>query len=332
MPSTGDIRKSRKLRLWSRARSIMADLRHFRRKACVDWLDVRLRTSRPTQFQHVQSALEAAGAGKLYVLAIDDGPGGVADTFVVRATDRLANSYAALRKVLAEFSARYPLAHEPEIVAIEVACDFWHTGEVERDVSTIAMTYRLQSSLLTDGDSPRQFDPAKGSRGENRYMDVAGARLDPHLNYRVGNERIRNRPADDVVWQCYWKRTDNKQPLPPNEWRARVEVRLQGDALKSTGLVKLADLDGFKFTNLAPFFRFRTPIDPETQAKGDQFKLTAITINRRLKDATPARGLHSFRSLGRRDRWQKLRRESSHLQADNELQDAIKGALRRLKV
>ena len=72
----------------------MADLRHFRRKACVDWLDVRLRTSRPTQFQHVQSALEAAGAGKLYVLAIDDGPGGVADTFVVRATDRLANNCA----------------------------------------------------------------------------------------------------------------------------------------------------------------------------------------------------------------------------------------------
>ncbi|WP_176322761.1 hypothetical protein [Burkholderia vietnamiensis] len=311
----------------------MAALQNFRRKACVDWLDVRLRTSRPTQFQHVQSALKAAGAGKLHVTPIDPSPGGVTDTMVVRCSDRLANNYAALSKVLAEFSARYPLAHEPEIVAIEVACDFLHTGEVERDVSTIAMTYRLQSSLLTDGDSPRQFDPAKGTRGENRYMDVAGARLDPLLNYRVGNKRIRNRPADDVSWQCYWKRTDNnKQPLPPNEWRARVEVTLQGDALKSTGLVKLADLDGYRFTNLSPFFRFRTPIDPETQAKGDQFKLTAITINRRLKDATPARGLHSFRSVGQRDKKQRPRSESSHLQADNELQGAVKDALRRLKV
>ncbi|ONB63070.1 hypothetical protein AQ902_22710 [Burkholderia pseudomallei] len=302
----------------------MGDLRHFRRKACVDWLDVRLRTARPTQFQHVQSALDAAGAGKLHVRAIDDGPGGVADTFVVRVTDRLANHYAALSKALAEFAERYPLTHEPEIVAIEVACDFLHTEEAEREAATRAMTYRLQSSLLTDGSRPRQFDPQVWA---NRFMDVPGRRLDPLLNYREGNK------DDDVSWQCYWKRTDkNKQPLPPNEWRARVEVTLKGNTLRSTGLVKLADLDGYKFTDLVRFFRFRTPITPEAQAKGDRFKLAAITMNRRLNDATPERGLHSFRSLGRRDRWQKLRRESSHLQADNELQDAIKGALRRLKV
>jgi hypothetical protein len=302
----------------------MAALQNFRRKACVDWLDVRLCTSRPTQFQHVQIALEAAGAGKLHVSAIDAGPGGVADTFVVRVTDRLANNHAALSTALAKFAERYPFAHEPEIAAIEVACDFSHTGEpTERETATHAMTYRLQSSLLADGSKPRQFDPQVWA---NRFMDVHGARLDPLQNYREGNKR------DDVAWQCYWKRTDNKQPLPPNEWRARVEVTLQGDALRSTGLFKLADLDGYKFTNLARFFRFRTPIEPETQAKGDRFRLAAITINRRLNDATSERGLHSFRSLGRRDKLQRPRRESSHLQADNELQDAIKGALRRMKV
>lgn len=305
----------------------MGHLQHFRRKACVDWLDVRLCTARPTQFQHVQSALDAAGAGKLHVTPVDAGPGGVADTFVVRVTDRLANNYAALSKALSEFAARYPLARAPEIVAIEVACDFSHTGETaERDKAICAMTYRLQSSLLTDGDRPRQFDPAKGTRGENRYMDVHGERLDPLQNFREGNE------WDEVSWQVYWKRTDCGQPLPPTEWRARVEVTLRGDALRDVGLVKLADIDGYKFTNLTRFFRFRTPIEPEVQAKGDRFKLVAITINRRLNDATPARGLHSFRPLGRRDKKRRLRSESSHLQADNELQDAIKGALRRLTV
>ncbi|MCC8394236.1 hypothetical protein LJ656_16685 [Paraburkholderia sp. MMS20-SJTR3] len=289
----------------------------------MDWLDVRLRTARPTQFQHVQSALDTAGAGKLHVTPIEPGPGGVADTFVVRVTDHLANDYAALSKALAEFVARYPLAHAPEIAAIEVACDFLHTGEVEREAATRAMTYRLQSSLLTDGDSPRQFDPA---RRKNRFMDAHGERLDPLLNYREGNK------WDYVSWHVYWKRTDCGQPLPPTDWRARVEVTLNGHALQDVGLVKLADLDGYKFTTLARFFRFRTPIAPETQAKGDRFKLAAITINRRLNDATPARGLHSFRSIGQRDRWRKLRRESSHLQADNELQDAIKDALRRLNI
>jgi hypothetical protein len=301
----------------------MGDLQNFRRKACVDWVDVRLRIARPSQFQHVQSALDTAGAGKLHVRAIEPGPGGVADTFVMRVTDHLANNYAALSKALTEFAARYPLVHAPEIVAIEVACDFLHIGEVERDASTMEMTYRLQSSLLTDGDSPRQFDPQVWA---NRYMDVAGQRLDPLLNYREGNK------GDDVSWQCYWKRTDRGQPLPPNEWRARVEVTLKGDALRDVGLVKLADLDGYKFTNLARFFRFRTPIDPEAQAKGDRFKLAAITINRRLNDATPERGLHSFRSIGQHDKKQRRRSESSHLQADDELQRAVKDALRHLKV
>ncbi|WP_321920333.1 hypothetical protein [Paraburkholderia tropica] len=301
----------------------MDHLQNFRRKAYVDWLDVRLRTTRPTQFQHVRSALDAAGAGKLHVTPIEPGPGGVADTFVVRVTDHLANDYAALSEALAEFAAQYPLAHAAEIVAIEVACDFLHTGEVERDGSTIELTRRLQSSLLTDGGRPRQFDPAAR---KNRFMDAHGERLDPLLNYREGNK------WDDVSWHVYWKRTDCGQPLSSNEWRARVEVTLKGDALRDVGLVKLADLDGYKFTNLARFFRFRTPIDPETQAKGDRFKLAAITINRRMNDATPARGLHSFRSIGQRDRWRKLRRESSHLQADNELQDAIKDALRRLNI
>ncbi len=301
----------------------MATLQNFRRKACVDWMDVRLRTARPSQFQHIQSALDATGAGKLYVAPIERGPGGVADTFVVRVPDHLANDYAALSKALSEFTARYPLAHAPEIIAIEVACDFLHTGEVERDASTIEMTRRLQSSLLTDGSRPRQFDPAAR---KNRFMDVRGERLDPLLNYREGSK------WDDVSWHVYWKRTDCGQPLQPNEWRARVEVTLKGDALKSTDLIKLADLDGYKFTSLARFFRFRTPIDPETQAKGDRFKLAAITINRHLNDATPARGLHSFRSIGQRDKKQRRRSESSHLQADDELQRAVKDALRHLKV
>jgi hypothetical protein len=241
----------------------------------------------------------------------------------VRVTDRLANDYAALSKALAEFAERYPLAHAPEIAAIEVACDFLHTGEVEREASTVEMTRRLQSSLLTDGSRPRQFDPAIR---KNRFMDAHGERLDPLLNYREGDK------WDDVSWHVYWKRTDCGQPLPPTDWRARVEVTLKGDALRDVGLVKLADLDGYKFTNLSRFFRFRTPIAPETQAKGDRFKLAAITINRCLNDATSARGLHSFRSIGQRDKKQRRRSESSHLQADDELQDAIKGALRRLKV
>lgn len=301
----------------------MVHVKHFRRTACVDWLDVRLHLSRPTQFQHIQTSLQQVSGAKLYVAPIYPGPGNVTDRFIVRVNDSLANDYKALDFTLSTVMARFPFAHRPEIAAIEIACDFFHKGEVlSRDQQTRAMTYRLQSSLLADGENPRQYDPRVG---ENRFMDTAGMRLHPDLNYRVGNKR------DDVSWQIYWKRFDSGQQLPQEGWRARVEVTLQGRALEPIGLVGLTDLNGYKFTKLLRYFRFRIPIPPEIQANGDRFRLSAIKANRRLNDATPARGLHSFRSLGRRDKWRKLRCESSHLQADNELQDAIKGALRHLK-
>lgn len=286
-----------------------------------------LHTARQTQFQHVQSAFNAAGVGRLHVTPVDAGPGRVANTFVVRFTDRMANNYAALRKAITDVSAEFPLTEEPVVRAIEVACDFTHRGSrAERDSATVSMAHRLQTSLLTNSVKPRQFDPSIGKNGKNRFMDAPGLRLNPELNFRVGNK------WDDVAWQVYWKTTDKTMALPPAEWRARVEVTLQGVALESVGLAMLSDLDGYKFARLARFFRFRTPIDPDIQANGNRYKLVAIKANRRLNDATPERGLHSFESLGRRDKWRKLRSESSHLQADNELQRAVKDALRHLKL
>jgi hypothetical protein len=120
----------------------MAALQNFRRKACVDWVDVRLRIARPTQFQHVQSALEAAGAGKRHVRAIDDGPGGVADTFVVRVTDRLANNYAALSKALAVFAVRYVTDRRNGAGEDRRKCATWKGSETQ---------FRTGSSMLVFG-------------------------------------------------------------------------------------------------------------------------------------------------------------------------------------
>ncbi|MNH36922.1 hypothetical protein D3C79_977650 [compost metagenome] len=77
-------------------------------------------------------------------------------------------------------------------------------------------------------------------------------------------------------------------------------------------------------------FRFRRPVAPEQMARNDRFRLEAIKINRELHDATPERGIHSFDAVGRRDKFRKIRAVSSHLEADDELRNAVKGALRRL--
>lgn len=296
--------------------------RAFKAQACIDWLALVVTTTRPTQFQHIQATLRELCGSILWVEALDAQDGGVATTFSITFPDHLANSCHIIQGWLDALSARYPFAGMPTIRAIEVACDFRHKAGSARD--TLAMTHRLQSSLFAPaGTKPRQFDPIISG---NRYLDNEGARINPEWNFRIGNE------WDYLSWQAYFKRTDATQALPKSQWRARVEVTLRGDALRRYELNSLDDIARFRFDRLTGLFRFRRPIDPNRLASGDLYKLTAIIANRRVHDATPERGIHSFDRVGRKDyRWRNTTRaESRHLEPDHELQDAVKGALKRL--
>lgn len=299
----------------------------FRVQACIDWLELSIHIARPTQFRYLQEAFERAGCGKLSIDARTEAPGGVADTFVIRIHDELANDVAALRAKLGKVSKDYQIVGEPALVGIEVSCDFWHKGEPSRHIrDTLAMTFRLQSSLFATGTKPRVFVPTGGEQGTVRFLDVEGARLDPGGTFYVGNKH------DDLMWRVYFKSTDSGKHLPESLWRARVEVRIKGAALKELGLRGLTDLQGYRFQRLAPLFRFRRPVPPEKLAAGNKFKLASAKAARKVNDATPARGIHSFAAIGRIDKWRKRRRESLHIEADQELQDAVKGALRRLSL
>ncbi|MCL8308364.1 hypothetical protein [Pseudomonas putida] len=293
----------------------------FKVTACIDWLDVTIKTSRPTQHHHLQETLRTTGiAGtKLWVETLDKQAGGVGTVFRIRFHD--VDDYAGLSNALDELCIRYPFVAPPKIAGIEVACDFRHkTGSISE---TQAMTLRLQSSIFADGEKHRQYDP---DTAQNRFLDHPGARLDPNLNFRIGNKE------DAISWQIYFKRVNKKQPLPEDQWRARVEVTLQRSAPQENGLNLLSDLQAFRFDKLAGLFRFRRPVAPEQMARNDRFRLEAIKINRELQDATPERGIHSFDAVGRRDKFRKTRAESSHLEADDELRNAVKGALRRLTI
>ncbi len=300
----------------------------FKVTACIDWMDVVICTSRPTQFRHLQAALKEITGEKLWIAPLDKRKreGDVATAFRIRFGDDLANNLPALQRALDKLAESYPLTAEPTIGRIEVSCDFWHKGNpAQRTSDLLAMTYRLQSSLFAPGRKPRQFDPDLGTKGENRFMDD-GTRLDPNLNFRVGNK------DDAVSWQAYFKKVDRKVPLPEAKWRARVEVTLQGNGLQRVGLDTLADLRDYDFAKFCRFFRFRRPIEPERLAKGSKLALKMIELNRKLHDATPQRGMHSFRAIGRQDKWRRTRAESRHIEADRELQGAVKGAMRRMSI
>ena len=328
-----------------------ADRKSFKVSAGIDWLDIKVSLSKRTQHRYVQDELRKITGLKLWVepcgllisklSSCGHRPDNNAktwvkpmisstnDTFRIRFRDQLANHSGKLEAALNQLQNRFPFAYEPQIVGVEVFCDFRHK---QRSVSaTRAMTYRLQSSLFSPGTRIRQYNPVTG---RNVFLDVQGARINPVWNLRTGNK------WDNISWQVYHKCTDDGQQLPVEEQRARVEVSLKGAALTRYSLHHLSDIQHFRFETFAHLFRFRKPIEPEMMADGDLFRLTAINAVRKANDATAERGLHSFDNVGRRDKrsWtmvdgnKRLRKESSHLAVVSELQNAVKGALRRLRV
>ncbi len=328
-----------------------ADRNSFRVSAGIDWLDILISLSRLSQHRYVQEELLKITGLKLWVepcglrisklTSFEHNPGNnvkawvkptissTNDVFRIRFREPLVKHCGKLEAALNSLQNRFPFAYEPQIVGIEVFCDFRH--KVRSITATNAMTYRLQSSLFSPGTKTRQYNPVTR---RNVFLDVHGARINPEWNLRTGNK------WDNISWQVYHKCTDNGQKLPVEEQRARVEVTLKGAALAYYSLHRLSDMQHFRFETITHLFRFRKPVEPEMMANGDLFRLTAINAVRKVNDATAERGLHSFDNIGRRDKrsWmmvngdKRLRKESSHLAVVSDLQSAVKGALRRLHV
>lgn len=293
----------------------------FKVSAVIDWIDVEIHTSRTTQHRYIRAALrEITGIAKWWAGAVDVQQGNNATTYRIRFRDELANSYQQMRDTLAALARRFPFTAEPVITGIEISCDWWHKQQSVE--ATRSMTHRLQTRLHVAGTQQRQYDP---EAGDNRYLNKL-ARINPELGLRIGTKK------DDVSYQVYFKRTDNKQPLPVRQWRARVEVTLLTDTLQQHGLGLLSELPLFNFQKLCTLFRFKMVKPAGTLAGANLLRLTAINAARKEADATAERGTHSFSNSGRRDKRGRLRANSKHLKADSELYSRVKDALKRLNV
>ena len=299
-------------------------LSKFKIRAVIDWIDIKIHTSRPTQQQWVQAELRKllrlpAESPDIYVEALDKAAGSTANAFRLRLHDESANRASAIHRISEGLAARFGEGSPAEVVGVEIAIDFY--SRKNDSASLRGLTYRLQTSLSVDGLKPRQFDP---SLRQNRWLDDRYQRIDPNLSLRLGNR------WDDVSWQVYWKRVDAGRALPAPLERARAEVTLSQAALVGFRIERLCDLVGVRFETFAHLFRFRVPVDECELARSDKFVLTAVRANRRVNDASPGRGMHSYRPLGRRDRRGRLRLESRHVKADIELTKVVDRSLRHL--
>lgn len=239
--------------------------RQFRFVAVVDWVELEVRTMKPTQAKH----LYRAGAGLFsHVHGInpqtrekyDEGVKNTTTTcFAVRiqAPERFAAIMAALDAI------RGRLDHSYQIVmcGIEIALDAYGKAGVTTDELAGMTAHFLKGINRVSSDHPRIYRRKGETRAIGSHSELIQALTD---GFQIGigdghGERFQH---------GYLKIKDSGEDLAATKHRARIEIRLQG---KASPVQTLEDLAGFDFARLSDYFRFRQFGEPQ----GDLERLMA---------------------------------------------------------
>lgn len=227
---------------------------NFKPIAVVDWVAFTVRLRDASHGGYLKRKYE--GIGVSHAKPLDAGPGSAAHAF--RITLQHPKKAHTIQSLLDDLERSNGLLEAPTLDALEVAVDFWPTGNdfgAGADITKrlmVGLTPPVLSNPRLVGDAPPTYLPTSADTDTCRTL-------------YIGND------TDDLMWRVYWKRTDETfvgddskrypKPLPETEWRARAEVRLQGEALSSLGLVTPMDLASFSFQRLYSFgyFKFCCP-------------------------------------------------------------------------
>lgn len=289
--------------------------------AVVDWVAFTVKLRDASNGGILKRKYEDIGVS--HAKPLDAGPGSAAHAF--RITLQHPGKHRVIQNFLDDLERSHGLSEVPTLDALEVAIDFWPTGN---DFGAAAdITKRLMMGLTPPIlKNPRLVDDTPPA-----YLPT-GADIDTCRTLYVGND------DDDQMWRVYWKRTDETfvgddskryaKHLPEAEWRARAEVRLQGAALSSLGLVTPTDLTSFSFQRLYSlgYFKFCHHATGSGVVASNPFALYAAQ-QLGVDQKAPACMLGKFRRKDSRGRSLKL---SRNLLTDVELSEAARSALRGL--
>lgn len=273
------------------------NLADFRFRAEVDWVELKIVTARPTNFQTVRERLDVP-----YVEAVHPGPGGAATTFVAKIQDPI--SWADLEARIARLETSCGLAAPAEVIAIEVALDAYSpTHDHDALVSMAERFYRGLTVLVSDN---RRLYRKRGEGESIRDRRTLRSGLHKLMNVAIGDE------GGSRYQHIYIKTVNQGAPIPVAEHRARIEIRLRGEqlpckALAAWGRHKLTETMG-------GYFKFRAE-------KPCLSLLIATAIQQRAQIGE---------RYSRRRRPSGTRMYSPSTQADRSLNDAAYEALRLL--
>lgn len=295
-------------------------LPQFKPRAVVDWIEVVVDLKSSSHGGYLKNAYASYGVSQ--VLPQDKGPGGAATRFIIRLQNPASSD--SIKSFLSDLERAYGLLGEPKLIGLEVSLDLWPVG-VE-----LAVLPELTRLLMMGLTPPTITNPRLiGATSSISLPDRHG--LDPEMTLYIGND------ADDLLWRVYWKRTDETfigddgkrvtKPLPPEEQRARAEVRVRGHALAALGLGSPHDLQGFKFERLysAGYFKFCCAKPDVAVLDGQYVKAAAESLG--VDEHSPACVLAKFARLDERKRELKGGR---YLMTDERMAEVARGALRGL--
>lgn len=215
------------------------DYSSYRFRAEVDWIDLKLVTVAPTNFQTVRRRLGIGFAGPEAL-----GAGGACTEFNVRFQE--PKSWADIDERLKRLTVDHPLAEPPTVTGIEIALDAYSTSQNRDDL--IAMTVHFYNGSTKLVSVNRR---ASKRKGESYYLKTRSQLqnlIAEGYNIYIGDQ------ADAAHQHIYLKETDSSTALPPHQQRARTEFTLKSEMLPKHSFV---DWQGHDFTKFASFFKFR---------------------------------------------------------------------------
>lgn len=231
----------------------------FRRKIVIDWIRFRLTLPHSTQFQYVRRALNPVMKRDVWVKPVSPGRGGVSSVFDVTLQDP-----RFIRHLARELDKLWP-GNSAQLIGIEVALDSFASDSTSPSPRELACELFEQFKWMEHASTGkwhlyrkgREVQCLKGSYSDGsfdlRERDVTELLAD---QWQLADfNKKRSTPA--ARFHLHVKTTDvDKRPLPPQLWRARFEVTLQGDQLPWRDVRELEHTD---FAALQQWFRFRQP-------------------------------------------------------------------------
>lgn len=233
-------------------------LQKFRLKADIDWVDVVVEFSQPTNFHWVRTRLPQ-GFNNARVYPPEERPENCR-SFKVRILD--PRNPAHVENMIRQLDP-WPALFEPErvrVVGVGVSLDALPRGMGGLDEFVVAAEHLLRHQAHPPMGRPVISGPG-GDVAAALRREVRTA-LGEGFTISCGDEHRRGR--------VYVKRQDtqvgeNSRPLPEHAWSVRMEAALTGPLCPFHSLEQWSN---YQFKDLVPYFRFVKQLAPKTALLG----------------------------------------------------------------